>query len=393
MSDIEKPFLSTSQKRIIAAGSTALAAVFLIATCFYLFVLLRSFVSAFQDVLLPLAIAGILATLLRPIITFCENRTRLNRVGGIVLLYGLVLLVLSVVAVFCIPAILTQSADFLQALPELMHKLLEYFKNVAPGIWSWLQEKLGESPDLYFQGMLEENSELIKKALTGLQSSAGSMMGFAGGLLGKVAAYSIIPVYLFFILNSDRDLWKDVQKQLTFLPTDRRDDLIFLGRQFSDILVAFFRGQIIIGLLLGLVLSIGFGFAGLKMGIILGFALGLLNIIPYLGTMLGIVIVLPLAYLQDGGGTSLIIWCAIIFAIGQLMTDYVFTPKVMGDKTGMGPMLLIFSVFFWGTALGGLLGMILAIPLTAFFLVFWRLARDKYLPSLTAKKELKAEAH
>ena len=64
----------------------------------------------------------------------------------------------------------------------------------------------------------------------------------------------------------------------------------------------------------------------------------------------------------------------------------------MGDKTGMGPMLIIFSVFFWGTALGGLLGMILAIPLTAFFLVFWRLVRDKYLPALVAKNEESAQA-
>lgn len=212
-------------------------------------------------------------------------------------------------------------------------------------------------------------------------------MLYMSGFFGKVAAYAIIPVYLFFILNGDRDVWKDMKKQLTFLPKERRDDLIFLAKQFSDILIAFFRGQIIIGMLLGVVLAVGFGLVGLKFGIAIGIILGLLNIIPYLGTMLGIVTVLPIAYLQDGGGVNLIILCAVVFIIGQLLTDYVFTPRIMGDKTGMGPMLIIFSVFFWGTALGGLLGMILAIPLTAFFLVFWRLARDKYLPALIAKNE------
>ncbi|MDP4644858.1 MAG: AI-2E family transporter [Opitutales bacterium] len=386
----EKAFLSPAQKRIVAAGGTALAAVFLIATCFFLFVLLRQFVSAFTDVLLPLAIAAILATLLRPLITFCETRTRLNRVGGILLLYLLVILALGAITVFCLPAILTQAGDFLQELPELSSKLLEYFKGVAPGIWSWLTERLGQSPEAYIQELMAENSDMIKQGLGRLQSSAGSMLGFIGGIFGKIAAYSIIPVYLFFILNGDRDIWKDLQKQLNFLPNHPRDDLIFLGRQFSEILVSFFRGQIIIGLLLGLVLAVGFGLVGLKFGIVLGFALGLLNIIPYLGTMLGIVTVLPLAYFQEDGSTTLIVLCAVVFGIGQILTDYVFTPKVMGDKTGMGPMLLIFSVFFWGTALGGLLGMILAIPLTAFFLVFWRLARDKYLPSLTAKKEIEA---
>ncbi|MGJ8639790.1 MAG: AI-2E family transporter [Opitutaceae bacterium] len=387
MSQLETPFLSPAQKRIVAAGGTALAAVFLIATCFCLFVLLRHFVDVFKDVLLPLAIAAILATLLRPIITFCETKTRLNRVGGIILLYFLVLLALTAVSVLLLPNALAQAGEFLQALPELVAKLLEYLKGVAPGIWDWLHSKLGVAPDVYFQGLMQENTDVIKSALLKLHSSAGSMMAFTGGIFGKIAAYSIIPVYLFFILNGDRDIWKDIQNQLNFLPSDRRDDLIFLGRQFSDILVAFFRGQIIIGLLLGLVLSIGFGIVGLKLGIVIGFFLGLLNIIPYLGTMLGIVIVLPLAYFQQDGGSTLIILCAVVFAIGQILTDYLFTPRVMGDKTGMGPMLIIFSVFFWGTALGGLLGMILAIPLTAFFLVFWRLARDKYLPVLTAKKE------
>jgi len=147
----------------------------------------------------------------------------------------------------------------------------------------------------------------------------------------------------------------------------------------------FFRGQIIIGLLLGVVLAVGFALVGLKFGIVLGLVLGLLNIIPYLGTMLGILTVLPLAYFQDDGGTSLIGLCAIIFIIGQLLTDYVFTPRIMGDKTGMGPMLIIFSIFFWGVALGGIMGMVLAIPLTAFFLIFWRLARERYLPALTSK--------
>ncbi len=390
MSEPAPHFLSPTQKRIIAAAGTALAAAFLIATCFALFVLLRNFVGAFQDVLLPLAIAAILATLLRPIITYCESHTRLNRVGGIALLYILVILVLGVAAFFCVPAILHQAGDFLQLAPGLLDKLLAYFKSTAPGIWTWLQQRLGEAPDTYLQGLVTEHSELLKNGFTKLQTSAGSMFGFIGSIFGKVAAYSIIPVYLFFILNGDRDIWKDIQKQLDFLPQDRRDDIVFLGRQFSGILVSFFRGQIIIGLLLGIVLAVGFGLVGLKFGIVIGFFLGLLNIIPYLGTMLGIVIVLPLAYFQNEGSVTLIGLCAIVFVTGQLLTDYVFTPRIMGDKTGMGPMLIIFSVFFWGTALGGILGMILAIPLTAFFLVFWRLAREKYLPVLTAKKVAEA---
>lgn len=378
--------LSPIQKRIIAAGGTALAAVILLATLFFLFVLLQRFIGSFQSVLLPLAIAAILATLLRPIVAFCETRTRLNRLGGILLLYLLVVLALLAGALYCLPGMLNQLGDLLQAAPGILEKFLHYARENAPAIWSWLEGQLGQAPDAYLQGLMSEHSELLKNGLLRLQSSAGSLLGFVGSAFGSIAAYSIIPVYLFFILNGQRDIWKDIDQQLSFLPSERRDDLVFLGRQFSDILIAFFRGQIIIGLLLGAVLAAGFALVGLKFGIVLGLVLGLLNIIPYLGTMLGIVTVLPLAYFQQDGGSQLILYCAIVFAVGQLLTDYLFTPRVMGDKTGMGPMLIIFSVFFWGTALGGLLGMILAIPLTAFFLVFWRLARDKYLPALTQKQ-------
>jgi predicted PurR-regulated permease PerM len=380
-------FLSEGQKRIVATGCTAFAALFLAAACYFLFVLLREFVTTFQDVLLPLAIAAILATLLRPIITFCETRTRLNRTGGIVLLMGLIVLALLATATYVVPPALEQTGQFLKVLPSLMERLLEYFKGVSPSIWQWLSDQLGQSPEAYVQDFLQENSSLIQNALAKASASSGTIFGIFGGLFGKVAAYSIIPVYLFFILNGDRNIWKDIEKQLNFIPKDRRDDLIFLVKQFSGILTSFFRGQIIIGLLLGIVLALGFAIVGLKFGIVIGFVLGLLNIIPYLGTMLGLLIVLPLGYLQDEGGLALLGLCALVFAIGQLLTDYVFTPRIMGDKTGMGPMLIIFSVFFWGTALGGLLGMILAIPLTAFFLVFWRLARGKYLPALIAKEE------
>jgi predicted PurR-regulated permease PerM len=386
MSDNREPLLSPSQKRIVAAGGTALAIVFLAATFYFLFVLLREFVAHFKDVLLPLAIAAILATLLRPIITFCETRTRLNRVGGIILLFGMVLLVLVTVAVFVLPPALHAAGEFLKLAPDLFARLLEHAKALAPAIWEWLTHQLGEPPEEYLMTSIEGNSELMKQALSQAQASTGSAMAFLGGLFGKIAAYSIIPVYLFFILHGDRNIWNDLDKQLSFLPEDRKEDIVFLAKQFSEILVSFFRGQIIIGLLLGFVLSIGFGLVGLKFGIAIGFILGLLNIIPYLGTMIGILTVLPVAYLQDGGGLVLIGLCAAVFIIGQVLTDYVFTPRVMGDKTGMGPMLIIFSIFFWGAALGGLLGMILAIPLTAFFLVFWRLAREKYLPALTAKE-------
>ena len=111
-------------------------------------------------------------------------------------------------------------------------------------------------------------------------------------------------------------------------------------------------------------LAIGFSVVGLKYGLALGFLLGFLNVIPYLGSMIGLGITLPLAYFQQDGGLYTLAGVIVVFMIVQTIEGYILTPKIMGDRTGLHPMAIIIAVFFWGSALGGILGMILAIPLT-----------------------------
>mgnify|MGYP000735959282 CR=1 FL=1 len=82
-----------------------------------------------------------------------------------------------------------------------------------------------------------------------------------------------------------------------------------------------------------------------------------------------------------GAGAALLMVLAVVVAV-QMIEGYLLTPKIMGDRTGLHPVVIIVAIFFWGSALNGIMGMILAIPLTAFLVVFWRLAREKYLPEL-----------
>ena len=138
----------------------------------------------------------------------------------------------------------------------------------------------------------------------------------------------------------------------------------------------------IIAFLQGLLFAIGFSAVGLSYGFVLGLLLGFLNIIPYLGSMIGLGISLPLAYFQDGGGPMLVAPVLVVFTVVQMIESYGLTPRIMGDRTGLHPLAIIVAIFFWGSALEGILGMILAIPLTAFLVVFWRLAKDKYISEL-----------
>ena len=130
---------------------------------------------------------------------------------------------------------------------------------------------------------------------------------------------------------------------------------------------------------MGILLATGFSIGGLKFGLALGLLTGLLNVVPYLGSILGLSIALPLAYLQpDGGGLTLVVICVAVFGSVQAIEGWFLTPRIMGRQTGLHPVAIIVAVFFWGQALGGVLGMMLAVPLTAFFVTAWRFVRRKY---------------
>ncbi|NOQ14786.1 MAG: AI-2E family transporter, partial [Methyloprofundus sp.] len=166
---------------------------------------------------------------------------------------------------------------------------------------------------------------------------------------------------------------------LPFLKPETAKDLIYLFHEFVCLVVSFFRGQIIIALLQGVLFAVGFSLAGLEYGAVLGITLGFLNLVPYLGSMLGLAVCLPIAWFQVNGGMDLLLIVSLVFAVVQMIEGYIITPRIMGDRTGLHPMVIIVAIFFWGSALGGILGMILAIPLTAFLVVLWRLMKEKYI--------------
>jgi predicted PurR-regulated permease PerM len=210
---------------------------------------------------------------------------------------------------------------------------------------------------------------------------SGALTAGAGiaSWVGKLLGWVVLPVYFAFFLLTDVGRPHHLEKLLPFFKQETRDDAVYLAEQFVDIIVAFFRGQLIVAFLQGMLFAIGFSIVGLKYGFVIGLVLGFLNIIPYLGNLVGLATALPLALFQEDGGWLRVALVLVVFAIVQMIEGYLLTPKIMGDRTGLHPMVIIVAIFFWGTALSGIMGMILAIPLTAFLVVFWRLLRDKYV--------------
>jgi predicted PurR-regulated permease PerM len=360
----------------VAAAVTLGAALLIIAAFSLVLWGLIRFVSAFQTVLLPPLVAGILMILLRPYYSWLLKICRHRKAAALILfiLSGIVPLglILGLIGVFAT----NQLIRLFQDLPPLIDTAIEKGRNLWPEI-SRLLEKFGLTSEL--NRFLEQPGESVGRAI---QASGQQITEYLGRMFHSVAnlfAWAVLPVYFVFFLLAKPFDPRQLGEFLPFLKKGTRDDVVYLFGQFVDILVTFFRGQIIIALLQGVLFALGFAVIGLPYGAVLGLVLGLLNIIPYLGSIAGLAVILPLAVFGPGGGILRLILSVVIFALVQTIEGYLLTPKIMGDRTGLHPALIIFAVFFWGTALGGILGMMLAIPLTAFAVVFWRLLKKKYI--------------
>lgn len=381
MSDPEPQRLFTDgQRRVVGVAAAVVAFVAISAAVVLGFIVLARLLGHFSGVLWPLAAAGILALILRPVVDLLQRRARLRRLSAVVVLYGLFLLVAGGVLMLITPALVGQILDFIAFAPVFWDNALLYIQNHYPE-WVSLAERQLANPAVrrFVDSLTAEAQGLISQTLPSLRAAGVGLLG----VFSFVTHLAIVPIYLFFFLLSRSEPAGNLGDHLPFLKPSVRADVVFLVREFIAIVVSFFRGQLLIGLIMGALLALGFSLVGLRFGLFIGLALGILNIVPYLGTIIGLSVALPLAFLQPDGGVTTVGLVLAVFIAVQMLEGWVLTPKIMGDRTGLHPVTIIVAIFFWGTAFGGILGMILAIPLTAFFVTAWRLARHKYLKPST----------
>lgn len=347
------PLLTPPQRRVVGFALTLLAALGSVALLVGAVIVLGRAISFFSSVLWPLAVAGVLALILRPLVEVLEHRLRLRRLTAVVVLYGAVVLALAGLLIAVLPPLIDQAVNFISYLPTLWENTLNYFRQHFPQWLDLIQRQLAKLPGVSGgegegSTLRDLSGALIKQLETVLRQAAPSLMAAGGGVLGVfvfLTNLAIIPVYLFFFLLARGEPADELPQHLVFLRPRVRDDVVFLVREFVAIVVAFFRGQLLIGLIMGALLATGFSLIGLRFGLILGLVLGLLNIVPYLGTIVGLAITLPLAFFQPDGGWHLIALVLLVVVIVQLIEGWVLTPKIMGMQTGLHPVAIIVAVF------------------------------------------------
>ncbi len=319
-----------------------------------------------KGALLPFVVAWLIAYMLNPLVLFFQNKCRIrNRLLAIVTSLLLVGGVVTAVGVALVPSIVSEVEKTSEVIQQLSHS-----DSHAPIVeQAWYQELLSKLDIDEITKMLnpEEWSKLLENTLT----HAWAILSGSVNQLLNIVGWFIVLLYLVFILL-DYDKIIDGAKSL--IPQQYREITLSIFSDVEDGMNRYFRGQSLIALIVGVLFSIGFVIIGLPMAIPLGLFIGLLNLVPYL-QIVGIIPTVLLCFLGSYDGHhsfwTLFGLSMIVFAVVQSIQDIYITPKIMGKVTGLNPAVILLSLSIWGSLLG-MMGMIIALPLTSLLLAYYQ---------------------
>ncbi|MBU0455484.1 MAG: AI-2E family transporter [Pseudomonadota bacterium] len=315
-------------------------------------------------VLTPFLIAALLAYLFNPLVDRL-TRWHVPRIFSVTVVFVFVLLLVSLLVLLFVPILQYQLNEAIKEIPAINQWL-------GRVIWPWVNDHFHvQSLDLShlqnnWMNYFEKSSGIITQIWKTLSASGIAVVAFLVNLI-------LVFVATFYLLCD----WKAVtQAMINLLPRARSEQIVSLMKECGDVLSSFFRGQLLVMIGLGLMYGIGLWIIGMDVGILIGVLAGLVSIVPYLGFFIGILLALLISLIQFHTWIHLL-GVVIVFCVGQLTETFVLTPYLVGDRVGLHPLLVIFSVLAGGQ-LFGFVGVLLAVPVSAVIMVFLKRLRTLY---------------
>ena len=364
---------SKSQSKTIATGLTILALAVVVAFVGFVGWMVTKALAFLSPALTPVIAGLFLSLFFKPYYDWWLNTVK-NPSAAVLLMMVSVLIPLSILLWNFGSLVTDQTASLIEQAPDLIAKGLNWFNATFPKIAALLG-RLGVS----WQDVSGQITSTLEPAK------------LAGGVLNCVTSvFSWLIALLFFLYFLTRPTMsgEDYVKEMPFLKPETKTFVAAQINAFLDIVVSFFQRQVIICLVEGCFYGLGFLLVGLPYGFVIGFLLGVLNLVPFMGSVVCLPIALTLAYfgaagageaVAAGASSWTVIGVLIVWLTGQVLDGYLITPKIQGDKTGLGYAGVIFSFFFWGAVFDSALGLLLAIPLSAFCVVLWRAVKSQYI--------------
>lgn len=304
------------------------------------------------SLLAPFLIAGVLSYALNPAVLFLKGKglSRTKAVATLFLTFLLFLLGLSLSIFPMLGEELTRLGDM---LPELSQ---EWYRRFA----DWYETHLSNQPLVpeSLSGLLDYFDVELKSLTEWLLQSSGSLFQGISMLASSLVSLVTIPVLTFYFMKDGEKIFELLKKSI---PPRIRSHVFPVLQAIDGVLSGFIRGQILVALFVGVLSGMALLLLGIDFWILLGLIAGITNIIPYLGPFIGAIPAVLVTLATNPGRT---LWVILAFVIIQQVESSLVSPKIVGNRVGLHPTLIILSLLLGG-ALGGLVGLIVAVPLAA----------------------------
>ena len=320
-----------------------------------------------RQILLPFVVGTLLAYLLVPAVDKLErfgvNRSFAALAVFLPLVAGFIAFLLVM-----LPAIIGELRYFFEAFPRYVARIQSLVTDASR---PWLHSFMGD------QLHIEQSSADVARTMgsTWLDDFLRSLWSGGQALFSILSLLLVTPIIAIYIAID----WQRMIATIDgWLPPSHRDDIRALAREVHDTLAGFVRGQLLICLVLGALYATALEVIGLNHAILIGIAAGLISFVPYLGAATGIFASVCVAMDQFWPNWVPVAVVAGIFIVGEMLADYVLSPRVIGRRVKLNPVWMMFALFAFGW-LFGFIGLLLAIPLAASLGVILRFARQQSL--------------
>lgn len=410
---------SLRQARLIWLAVTGVSVAILIALIVSLVWGIGIVVRILSPVLWPLAVAGVLAYLLDPVVDFFERR-RMSRPRAIVAVFAMALLLLGLFFGSIVPQLVSETRDLAARIPhyslkaqqriedwidhppEFVRKLIERTQGTQPAITAapGTAPNADSSNGVAFEPVPPPvtasstnaptllggsfDNQALRTASGWAAKALSSVGGWVASWFGILTGIALVPVYTFYFLLEKRGISSNWTDYLPVSDSRFKEELVFVLNSINNYLIAFFRGQVLVAICDGVLYGIGFLAIRLPYAVLIGVAAMALTIIPFLGAITICVISLIIAAVNFGDWLHPLL-VLMVFAVVQSLEGVIISPRIMGGRVGLHPVTIIIAVMVGTTLLGGLLGGILAIPLTAalrvvMFRYVWKRSQNQTAP-------------
>lgn len=333
------------------------------------FLFFIAFLFVFSSILLPFLAGMALAYFLDPIADRLEKWGLSRMMATIVILVSFVV-IFALSLVLIIPIIFTQASDFIAKIPDYVSGLQDFLASPhADLLPDWLQSQL--------PAIRQNSARLLAQGASFLGTLVQQLWNSGVALLDIISLFVVTPVVAFYLLL---DWDRMVAKVDSWIPRGQLSTVRQIATDMDSSIAGFVRGQgslcIILGLYYGILLTV----AGLNFGLLIGFFAGIISFIPYVGSMVGLVLAVGVAIVQFWPDYFWVFVIAGIFFSGQFLEGNILQPKLVGSSVGLHPVWLMFALLAFGS-LFGFVGLLVAVPAAAALGVLVRFALGQYLES------------